>query len=127
MQKRALVALVLLAVVGFGLLAGPHPCSAGQGGETDRRSPSSSSPSCHGMETEEETGDGAHARASLPSQDHDSADCCNTFCKHACQTTAVVDTEPAAFTIAAIAQAAVEASGHGLPLFAHPIDHVPLA
>lgn len=121
MQKRVL-ALFLLAAFGFGLLAGPHPCSALQGGEPDRPSTSS----CHGV-AGEEAGNGAHANASLPPGDHDSDDCCDAFCGHACQMTAVFENEPALFSIPSVSPVLAAAPGRGLPLFTHPIDHVPLA
>lgn len=125
MQKRSFVVLFLLVALSSGLLAGPHPCHARQGEGRDRPS---SSASCHGTESREETRDGASAQASVPAQDqdHDPADCCSTSCRYACQMTATTEACPAAFTIAAVAQVAVEAPGHDLPLFAHPIDHVPL-
>ena len=40
--------------------------------------------------------------------------------------TAVAEAMPFTFTIAPVSQAVTEVSGSGLPLFAHPIDHIPL-
>jgi hypothetical protein len=41
--------------------------------------------------------------------------------------TAIAAAEPVAFAISQVSETTVETSGHGLPLFAHPIDHIPLA
>jgi hypothetical protein len=41
--------------------------------------------------------------------------------------TAIVTAEAVAFAMAPVSGAAVEPSGSGFALFAHPIDHVPLA
>jgi hypothetical protein len=119
MQQRSLIGLFLLAAFGFGFLAGPHPCGARHGGETRR------SPSCHaGMEGR---GHGASVLPSVPSRDEGPSNCCDTFCQHACHTTAVAAAVPVTFAIKPVAQAVVEASGSDLPLFFHPIDHIPLA
>lgn len=40
--------------------------------------------------------------------------------------TAVAEATPITFAIAPVSQAVAEVSGSGLPLFAHPIDHIPL-
>ena len=119
MQKRPLVALILLTAFGFGLLVGPHPCGARHGGEKDRRSSS-----CHeGMAK----GHSASALPSAPSHDEGPSNCCNTFCQHACHMTAVAAALPVAFAIAPVARAVIEADDPGLALFVHPIDHIPLA
>lgn len=114
-MTRNLFALLLLAVLGLGLFLGPHPCSAGHGERESRVS------SCHEAET---SPDSPEIRESLQQAGDD---CCSTFCQHACHVTAIAAAEPVAFAIELASQATVDASGHGLPLFAHPIDHIPLA
>ncbi|HEV8580987.1 MAG TPA: hypothetical protein VGX68_18130 [Thermoanaerobaculia bacterium] len=115
-MRRDAIALSLLAAFAFGLLAGPHPCSAGHDAKTGGRSTS-----CHGTMKE---GHGDSGRLSVSSH---RAGCCETFCLHACHMTAVAEVEPLSFVIAPVAQAVVETSDPGLPPFAHAIDHVPLA
>ncbi len=113
-MTRKLFALFFLAAFGFGLLAGAHPCQAAVGEQDSGHS------ACHQAE-------GAGAPA--PSEDDETPDQngCGTSCQHACHMTAVAAGGSMAFAIAPVALAVVEASGSGLPLFAHPIDHIPLA
>ena len=122
MQKRALTALIVLAALGFGLLAGAHPCSAWQ---ERGKAPAASSP-CHaGMGTKTDGPQGAHA--GVPSHERDSSKGCGTSCHHACHMTAVAEAAPEAFAIAPVSQAVVEADDPGLALFVPPIDQIPLA
>jgi hypothetical protein len=124
MQKRALTALIVLAVLAFGLLAGAHPCSAGQ----ERGEAPAAPSSCHsGMGMKTDGPQDASPQAGVPSHEHGSSKGCGTFCQHACHMTAVAETRAVAFAIAPLAQAVVEAPGFGLSRFAHPIDHIPLA
>lgn len=115
-MTRRLFTLLLLAVFGFGLLAGPHPCAAAHG---ERES---AQPSCHEAA---HPSDGPEVRADASPSD-DGRDCCDTLCRHACHMTAVAEASPVTFAIAPVSQAVAEVSGAGLPLFAHPIDHIPL-
>lgn len=108
-MTRKLFALFFLAAFGFGLLAGAHPCQAAMGEQDSGHS------ACH-------QGEGADAPA--PSEEQNG---CGTSCQHACHMTAVAAGGSMAFAIAPVALAVVEASVSGLPLFAHPIDHIPLA
>ncbi len=55
------------------------------------------------------------------------ANCCDTFCQHACQMPAIASARPMTFAIEPVAQSFVEPSDSGLPLFAPVFDHVPLA
>lgn len=120
MQKRILTALIVLAALGFGLLAGAHPCSAWQ----ERNEAPAAAPSCHGgMEAEPAE---ASTQAGVPSHEHDSSKGCGTSCQHACHMTAVAEAAPVAFAMAPVAQAVIEADGLGLARFVPPIDHVPL-
>ncbi len=116
MQKRSLVAFLLLSVFGFGLLAGPHPCGDSQGeGE-------SAQPSCHEAAP---ASNGPEVRAGAATPD-DGGSCCDTLCQHACHMTAVAEASPVTFAIAPVSQAVAEVPGSGAPLFALPIDHIPL-
>lgn len=124
MKKRALAALIVLAALAFGLLAGAHPCSAWQ----ERNEAPAAAPSCHaGMKADP----GASSRAGVPSREHsrehDSSKDCGTSCHHVCHMTAVATAEPVAFAIAPVALAVIEADGPWLALFVPPIDHIPLA
>lgn len=122
MQKRALTALIVLAALAFGLLAGAHPCSAWQ----ERGKASAAPSSCHaGMGMKTDGPQGAHA--GVPSHERDSSKDCGTSCKHACHMTAVAEAAPEAFAIAPVSQAVVEVDDPGLALFVPPIDHIPLA
>ena len=58
-------------------------------------------------------------------------DCCgtghNSLCEHVCQTPAVIDVQLPTLTAVPVAQTAAPVFDRSLPLFAHAIDHVPLA
>src|SRR5215203_4738214 len=112
-MTRNLSALLLLAVFGLGLLLGPHPCSARHGAQESRQA------SCHESEPS-----GKQVRHETQQDDDD---CCSTFCQHACHVTAIAEAGPVAFAFSPVSGATVEPSGSEPPLFAHPIDHIPLA
>lgn len=116
-MTRKLFTLLLLATFGFGLLGGPHPCMASHAERESRRS------SCH--EAADSSNDLEARMGASPSSEDTS--CCDSFCRHACHMTAVAEGGRMAFAIAPVSAAVVEVPGSGLPLFAHPIDHVPLA
>jgi hypothetical protein len=116
-MKRNALAQILLAAFAFGLLAGPHPCSA-RHDEGKARHTSS----CHGMM---KAGHGDSARASVSS--HGGTNCCETICLHACHMTALAEVVPLSFVITPVAQSVVQVPDPGLALFTHAIDHVPLA
>jgi hypothetical protein len=115
-MTRNLFAFVLLAAFGLGLFLGPHPCGASHG---ERKS--AQPMSCHASAPSAE-GEQVHAEA----QGED-GNGCGDFCQHACHMTAIAAPAPAAFAFSPVSEAIVEPSGSDLPLFAHPIDHVPLA
>ena len=112
MTRNRLSALLLLAVFGLGFILGPHPCSARHGAQERRQA------SCHEAEPS-----GRQIGHETPQDD----DGCSTFCQHACHVTAIAEAVPVAFSICPVSEATVEPSGSGLPLFGHPIDHIPLA
>ena len=113
-MTRPLSALLLLAAFGFGLLLGPHPCGASHAVRESAQA------SCHEPEPSPA---GPQVHAGLQ---EDGGDCCGTFCPHACHVTATAAAGPMAFAIPPVSGTTVEPSGSGLPLFAHPIDHIPL-
>jgi hypothetical protein len=113
---RHFLSLLLLTVLSVGLFAGPHPCKAAHQERQSRHACHEAAGASHGT--------AAHKDA--PSHS-DRQDCCNTFCQHACQMTAIADAAQVAFAVTPVSQTVAEVSGSDLPLFAHPIDHVPLA
>jgi hypothetical protein len=115
-MTRRFFTLLLLAVFGFGLLAGAHPCAA------SHEERESAPPSCHQAAPpadSPETGTGA-------SPSDDGRDGCDTFCQHACHMTAVAEASPVTFAIAPVSLAVAEVFASGPSLFAQPIDHIPL-
>lgn len=119
-MRNRLLALLLLLVFAGGLLAGPHQCQA-QGTAPDSGKESRSA--CHGTEHEATSTPGQSA--SSPGEDED--DCCSkSGCEHACHMVAVVQIQAVIFAVAAQEQLVSPAIGRSLPLFAHPIDHIPL-
>ncbi len=114
-MTRILSTLLLLAAFGLGFVLGPHPCGA------SHAEPESAQASCHEAET---SPDGPQIREALQPGDDD---CCSTFCQHVCHGTAISEAEPVAFAISPVSETIAESSDSGLPLFAHPIDHIPLA
>lgn len=117
-MTRYFSALLLLAVFGLGLLLGPHPCVA------ERADPASGKASCHEAEPKPTpTG----PQLSNDSTQQGEGDCCGTLCQHACHVTAIAAPELVAFAISPVFETLMESAGSGLPLFAHPIDHIPLA
>jgi hypothetical protein len=113
---RHLLSLLLLTVLSLGLFAGPHPCKAAHPSRE-------SSPSCH----EEGQGSSGPGLQKEDPQQEEGGDCCNTVCRHACNATAIAEAGQAAGAPALVSQAVAEVVGSDLSLFAHPIDHVPLA
>ena len=109
-MARSLASLLLLVAFGLGFLLGPHPCAASH----SEQKPESAPASCHETQPSPAAG-----------QEEDGGDC-GQFCQHACHMAAIAEAEPLAFAIAPVALATAEPSGSGLPLFAHPIDHIPL-
>jgi hypothetical protein len=116
MMRNAL-ALTLLAAFAFGLLAGPHPCSARHDEGKVRHAAT-----CHGM-MKAEHGDAAGASVSV----RGATNCCETFCLHACHMTAVANAEPLSFVISPVARSVIQVPDAGLAPFAQAIDHIPLA
>lgn len=115
-MTRRFFTLLLLTVFGFGLLSGPHPCKPSHGEQENAQ------PSCHAAA---HASNSPEVRADASPSDEDQS-CCDTLCQHACHMTAVAEASPIPFAIAPVSLAVAEVSGSGLPLFAHPIDHIPL-
>lgn len=115
-MTRRLFTLLLLAVFGLGLLAGPHPCKAAQ------QERESAQPSCHGAGHPSES---PEARADASPDEHGQS-CCETLCQHACHMTAIAEAQPILIAIAPLSQAVAEVSGSEALRLAHPIDHIPL-
>jgi hypothetical protein len=117
-MTRQLSSLLLIAAFGLGFVLGPHPCRAWHA------APKSAHASCH------EAGSSAadqQARTDAQEEQEESGDCCKTFCQHTCNMPAIAAAETAAFAFSPDFQPSFEPAGSTLPLFAHPIDHVPLA
>lgn len=114
-MTRQLFALLLVAAFGLGLFSGVHPCGASH---AERESAQAS---CHEAEPSPA---GQQLRADAQEEDGNG---CGSFCRHACHMAALAEAEPVAFAIAPVSESLAEPSGSGLPLFAHPIDHIPLA
>lgn len=121
-MTRKLFSLVLLAAFGLGLFLGPHPCGAAHG----ERKSAQQEMSCHASASHASTpgAEGEQVRAEAQEEDGNG---CGDFCRHACHMTAIAAPAPAAFAASPVSATAGEPSGSGLPLFAHPIDHIPLA
>ena len=110
-MARSFASLLLLVAFGLGFLMGPHPCAASH----PRPEPESTPAPCHETQPSPATGQEEHG------------DDCGQFCQHACHMAAISEAEPVAFAISPVSETTMEPSGSGLPLFAHPIDHIPLA
>lgn len=123
-MRNRFLALLLLLVFGGGLFAGPHPCQA-QGTPLD--SGKESKPACHGHEA---TPASNHGQSASSSSEHED-DCCSgrqgSLCEHACQMVALVQVQILRFAVQPQAQMVVPTFDRSLPLFAPPIDHIPLA
>lgn len=120
MQPRFFTFL-LLALIGFGLIRGPHPCRAEAPESVPVPAQQEVKASCHGH--------GAH-HAEAPSSEEPGSDQTSRderICEKACQRTAIlavrlplVQESPVSWTVAV-------APVRLLPLVTEPIDHVPLA
>lgn len=136
-MRHPLIALLLLLVFAGNLLASPHPCHQVRGTEAE---PAQASPAiqpasqhgCHGAAvaatpTDGQQGHGTHA--STPASSEDAGSPCgdeNGGCKHACHMVAVVGAQVRLFATQPQAQMVPPTFDRSLPLFAPPIDHIPL-
>jgi hypothetical protein len=128
-MRHRFVALLLLLVFAGGLFAGPHPCRA-QGTPADSVKVSTvSKPSCHGHEAAPAPAPANGPRVAASSQGQDG--CCpgtqGSVCEHACHMVALVRVQVSLFAVQPLARLAVPTFDRSLPLFAPPIDHIPLA
>jgi hypothetical protein len=125
-MRNHLIALLLLLVFAGGLFTGAHACQlagvAGTMSESEQ-----SKPGCHGSGAATASTHSGHG-APAPSE-HKDGGCSgeNGGCKHACHMVAVVRTQTAVFAVGPQAQMAASTFDRSLPLFAPPIDHIPLA
>jgi len=125
---RRFATLLLLLLVGFGLMAGPHPCHAARASKTDATDATdvmTAIPACH-----------AHrAEASSTAQTVVSAarhDCCrddaqSRLCESSCQMAAAFSARISLPVVRAVAPAPLPVFDRSLPPVANPIDHIPLA
>jgi len=114
---RQLASFLLLSVFGLGLLAGPHPCHAMRATQND------SMPACHAQQL----ATGAHQLQSVGSSDCCKGESGRLLCASTCEMTADFDARLALTVVSPVAPAVPPAFDRSLPLFAHAIDHVPLA
>lgn len=124
-MQRTLLSLVALLALGLGLIAGPHPCHATpSASHHESPAPQAETRSCHEVEPPAPVA----VIASVPAD----GDCCgrdhDRACEIACQiSVAVLDLEVGSLDVGPVAQAVAPDFDRSLPLFAHAIDHVPLA
>jgi hypothetical protein len=122
---RRLTCLVLFLALGLGLVAGGHPCQAQPAAPAPEAAPEPATAcSAHAAATEA----GPGLQSSAPDGERD---CCaehGADCAYACQAMAgVVHAGTLQVAEEASVRTAAPAAGPFLPLFAHAIDHIPLA
>jgi hypothetical protein len=120
-MRNRLISLVFLVAFGFNLAAGHLPCRAEKAAwQTETES----GMSCHGSG---EPAGAATLRGGLPASGRE---CCSGehgVCQHACHMVADVRGGASGFAVKESSQELPAAVDRTLPLFAHPIDHIPLA
>ena len=119
-MRNRLLALILLAAAGFGLVA----TSQVDGAQPDRGMFASPFP-CHSIATMLEVPD--DASECRPAQDHDRSNCCDTVCRHACRAAAIVAGGGAVDLTALGGRVFGEDVRAGMPLFVRAVEHIPLA
>lgn len=130
-MRRHLIALLLLLIFGGSLLASPHPCHQARGAEPESaQAGAESQPArqhgCHG--TVATTASAEEHGVPSPASG-DASDPCGDEkggCKHVCHMVAVVGAQLALFSVQPQAQMVPPTFDRSLPLFAPPIDHIPL-
>lgn len=129
-MRNHLIALLLLLVFGGSLFASPHPCHQVRGSETE--SVQVSPPAqhgCHGAAVQTaSTGHEGHGTPAPASSGDGGGPCGDETggCKHVCHMVAVVGAPAALFAVEPQAQMVAPTFDRSLPLFAPPIDHIPL-
>lgn len=122
MRNRLVTLLVLLVFCGS-LLAGPHPCHArGAAPEPVKQSKSA----CHHTEPAA-SNDGQIASSSGEGEDGCCAGKQGAGCEHACQMVALIGVQTTVFAVQPQTRLVAPTFDRSLPLFAPPIDHIPLA
>lgn len=127
-MRNHLIALLLLLVFGGGLFTGAHACQlAGFAATTPESAPSK--PGCHGAEAATASALPGHGHGTPVPSGRENDDCADEKggCKHACHMVALVRTQIAVFAVEPQAQMVAPTFDRSLPLFAPPIDHIPLA
>jgi hypothetical protein len=121
-MRNRLVTLLLLLVFCGSLVAGPHPCDA-QG--TAPEPVKQAKAACH------HTGPAESTDGQSTSSSEGEDDCCAgrhaAGCEHACHMVALVRVQALLFAVLPQARMVVPTFDRSLPLFASPIDHIPLA
>jgi hypothetical protein len=127
-MRNHLIALLLLLVFGGGLFTGAHACQlAGFAGTMPESG--ESKPGCHGSGAATAATHSGHGTPAPSGHGEHKDDGCtgeNGGCKHACHMVAVVRAQTAVFAVEPQAQMAASTFDRSLPLFAPPIDHIPL-
>lgn len=125
-MRNQVIALLLLLVFGGGLFTGAHACQlAGTVPESDQ-----SKPGCHGSGAATASTASAHHGHGTPAPSERDGDGCTDEtggCKHACHMVALVRVQVAVFAVQPQARMVTSTFDRSLPLFAPPIDHIPLA
>lgn len=116
-MRNRFVTLLLLLLFSGSLLAGAHPCQAGQSTQSPDTAPETAS-ACHGHK--------ADPGAPVPSGDEDDG-AGKHHCEHACHMVALIQIQTSAFDAEPQAEMVLPLIARSLPLFSLPIDHIPLA
>lgn len=119
---RHLFTLLLLATFGFGLAAGPNPCSPEPGGKGV-----SPHASCHQAGSPAASAKLSRAMAPSSHPAHDRNNCCDLLCQHACHGSALAGAQWVHFAVVPAAGEAIAEPDPTFARFASPIDHVPLS
>lgn len=120
-MRNRLISLAVLFAFGCSVAAGHLPCRAEQ---TARETEPESGTSCHAADTP------AAAPALQDGFSSSGHDCCSEehgLCQHACHMVADVRGGAPGFSVKVSPRMLPGAVDRSLPLFAHPIDHIPLA
>ncbi|HJX27444.1 MAG TPA: hypothetical protein VJ885_05995 [Thermoanaerobaculia bacterium] len=122
-MRNHLVALLLLLVFGGGLFSGAHACQfPGAASESDE-----AKPDCHSSGAATASTHHGYGTAAPSECEDDGCSDEKGGCKHACHMVALVRVQIAVFAVQPQARMVTPTFDRSLPLFAPPIDHIPLA